>query len=177
MYNFLLSHGGLWQVGKISVVSGIALTRAVGWRGDGSELIKVQLWSAVLLDLVLYLSGNCSRAEACNETLWICVTAHFSVFLLSSLLWKASEFTCFNAVVYFSCGSCSDLTVVLKGIKLSYPCSDRSAVSVILQHDVQRQLFCHWEKLLMKVASETFFSGSEDEIVIEINVDLQPYTP
>lgn len=68
---------------------------------------------------------------------------------------------------------------MLKGIKLSYPCSDRSAVSVILQHDVQRQLFCHFViiTLLMKVASETFFSGSEDEIVIEINVDLQPYTP
>lgn len=81
--------------------------------------------------------------------------------------------TCFNAAIYFCSGSCSDLIVVLKGMKLSCPCSGH------LQHDVQRQLFFffQWEKLLMKIASETFCSGSEDEIVIEINVDLQQYGP
>lgn len=65
---------------------------------------------------------------------------------------------------------------MLKDMKLSYPCSGWSAVSVIMQHDVQGQ-FVQWEKLLMNVASETSFSGSEDEIVVGIGVDLQQNTP
>lgn len=52
-------------------------------------------------------------------------------------------------------------------MELSHPCSDH------LQHNVQAAFFFQWEKLLMKIASETFCSGSEDEMVTEINVDLQ----
>lgn len=42
---------------KISVVSGIALTRAVRWKGEGSEPLEVQLSSAVLQVLSQFLVG------------------------------------------------------------------------------------------------------------------------